>query len=127
MAVYLLDTSVIIDVLNGRNDREELLEKLLNDGHILACCAINVAEIHAGVRTKEEADTAAFLESLDFLEINFETARLAGLIKRDFSRKGLTLSLADCTLAATAISHGCAFITDNIKDFPMKELELYPL
>ncbi|HVA66251.1 MAG TPA: type II toxin-antitoxin system VapC family toxin [Elusimicrobiota bacterium] len=127
MASYLLDTSVIIDVLNGRNEREKLLERLLKDGHTLACCAINVAEIYAGLRAKEEEDTGAFLESLDYMEITFDIARQAGLFKRDFAKKGLTLSVADCLLAATAVSNRCVFITDNIKDFPMKGLALYPL
>lgn len=127
MANYLLDTSVIIDVLNGRKEREQLLERLLNQGHLLACCAINVAEVYAGLRPKEENRTRAFLESLEYLEINWEIARQAGLLKRDLSRRGSALSVTDCTIAAAAIYHGCALITDNTKDFPMKELTLYPL
>lgn len=127
MANYLLDTSVLIDVLNGRSERERLLDALLNQGHLLACCAINVAEVYAGLRPKEEERTRAFLESLEFLEINWEISRRAGLFKRDFARNGVTLALADSMIAAIAIHHGCTLLTDNVKDFPMKELSLYPL
>ncbi|MBI4676724.1 MAG: type II toxin-antitoxin system VapC family toxin [Elusimicrobia bacterium] len=127
MAAYLLDTSVIIDVLNARNDRASLLETLLNQGHVLACCAVNISEVYAGLRPKEERSTRAFLESLEYLDITWDIARHAGLLKREHGRKGLTLALTDCTLAAVALGHGCTLITDNAKDFPMKELALHPL
>jgi predicted nucleic acid-binding protein len=127
VALYLLDTSVIIDVLNGKNDREPLLENLLNQGHLLACCSINVTEVYAGMRSKEEVQTRAFLESLEYLDITREIAQQAGLLKRDHARKGITLSVTDSTIAAVAMNHGCTLMTDNIKDFPMKELNLYPL
>jgi hypothetical protein len=33
MGVYLLDTSIIIDTLNSKHGRKELLEELLQQGH----------------------------------------------------------------------------------------------
>ena len=30
-------------------------------------------------------------------------------------------------IAAVAIAYGCTLVTENIKDFPMPELELHPL
>jgi hypothetical protein len=48
MAIYLLDTGVIIDVLNQREIGRLLLGKLLSEGHLLACCLINVTETYAG-------------------------------------------------------------------------------
>lgn len=127
MAAHLLDTSVIIDVLNSRNNRSVLLEKLLNQGHLLACCAVNVSEIYAGLRPREEPATRAFLESLEYLEITWGIARSAGLLKREYARKGLSLSIADCLIAAVAIGYGCTLLTDNHKDFPMRDLSLHPL
>ena len=70
MTTYLLDTSVIIDVLNGKRDREPLLKGLLSQGDMLACCAVNISEVYAGMRPKEEAKTEALLQSLDYYEIN---------------------------------------------------------
>ena len=125
MATYLLDTSVIIDALNGRNHRAQHLEDLLQQGHLLACCSINVTEIYAGMRPKEEAKTRAFLESLDYLDVTWDIARQAGLLKRDYARQGITLAVTDTTIAATAMTHGCILLTDNVKDFPMKELRLF--
>jgi predicted nucleic acid-binding protein len=127
VTTFLLDTCIIIDVINNRRSRDKVLEHLLNEGHVLACCAVNFTEIYAGLRAKEASATQTFLASLQFLPITPEAAQLAGLLCRDFSRKGITLALGDVMIAGAAIHHGATLITDNVKDFPMKELKLYPL
>jgi predicted nucleic acid-binding protein len=127
VATYLLDTSVIIDALNNRRGRRDLLLDLVKRGSLLACCPINVTEIYAGLRPKEEETTEEFLRSLEYYHVTWPVARLAGLLKRDHGRKGTTLTVADATIAAVALVHELTLITDNVKDFPMKELALYPL
>ena len=127
MTTYLLDTSVIIDVLNGKRDRDQLLKGLLSQGDMLACCAVNVTEVYAGMRPKEESKTEALLQSLEYYQISWDVAKLAGLLKRDYSKKGQTLSLSDTTIAAVALEYNLTLITDNIKHYPMPQLKLYPL
>jgi len=127
MATFLLDTSVIIDALNDRRGRPGLLMDLLEEGHLLACCPINVTEVYAGLRPKEEAATEAFLASLQFIPITSQAARLAGELKREYSRKGSTLNLGDVIIAAVAVDNRFTLLTDNVKDFPMRTLSLYPL
>jgi predicted nucleic acid-binding protein len=125
VTTYLLDTSVIIDVVNNKRGRPELLVGLVRQGHLLACCPINVTEVYAGMRPKEEAATEEFLRSLEFYHLTWPVARLAGLLKRDYSRKGITVTVADATIAAVALVHELTLMTDNIKDFPMRELTLF--
>ena len=127
MATFLLDTSVVIDALNNKRSRPALLLDLLGAGHILACCPINIAEVYAGMRPKEEAATQDLLASLQYYPITLPAARLAGLLKRDYSRKGVTLNLGDVIIAAVAIDNQLTLLTDNTKDFPMPNLVLYPL
>jgi len=127
MATFLLDTSVIIDALNDKRGRPALLLELLKAGHLLACCPINVTEVYAGLRPKEEAATEELLASLKYYSITLPAARLAGILKRDFARRGATLSLGDVILAAVAIDNQLTLLTDNSKDFPMEDLSLYPL
>ena len=127
MATYLLDTSAIIDALNNKRGRRDLLLDLVRQGHLLACCPINVTEVYAGMRPKEETATDEFLKSLEYYHLTWPVARLAGLLKRDYGRKGITITVADVTIAAVALVHELTLITDNVKDFPMKELTLYPL
>lgn len=127
MPTYLLDTTVIIDALNDRRNRKLLLLDLLKQGHLLGCCPINVTEVYAGLRPKEESATEEFLKSLEYYQITWPIARLAGLLKRDYARTGKTLTVSDATIAAVAIHHKLSLLTDNVRDFPMKELAIYPL
>ncbi len=124
---YLLDTNIIIDALNGKRNRPEQLEKLITKGNLLACCSINITEIYAGMRRGEEEVTERLLQSLQLYPVTFPVARLAGVLKRDYSKKGKTLTVPDATVAAVAIHYELPLISDNAKDFPMEELQLYTL
>jgi predicted nucleic acid-binding protein len=79
-----------------------------------------------GLRPQEEQNTKTFLRSLDLYPLNWPIAELAGTIKRDYGKNGVTLSLTDCLIAAVAIHGQLSLITDNTKDFPSKDLLLYP-
>lgn len=76
--------------------------------------------------TKEEVATEEFLRSHEYYHLTWPVARLAGLLKRDHGRKGTTITVADATIAAVALVFELTLMTDNAKDFPMKELNLYP-
>lgn len=123
----LLDTSILIDVLRLRNKRREWLAELVRGGHILSTTTLNIAEVYAGMRPNEEALTEALLSGLELHELNGSSVRLAGRLKNTWARKGHSLTLADTIVAAIAIERGFALLTDNHKDFPMPELQLYPL
>ncbi|MFZ0589146.1 MAG: type II toxin-antitoxin system VapC family toxin [Bryobacteraceae bacterium] len=127
MGRMLLDTSFLIDVLNDRKNRASLMERLALEHHTLACCAINVAEVYVGLREWEAQKTETLLRQLAYIPIRWEAAKLAGNLKREWSRKGATLSLADTTIAAVCLTEGLILVTDNRKHFPMPDLKLYPL
>src|SRR5437773_12582816 len=104
MATYLLDTNIIIDAINEKRNRSVfLLDLTEQQGHLLACCPIDVAEVYAGMRPNEEIRTAALLRSLAYYPITFAIAELGGRLKWDYARQGITLSLADTMIAAVAI------------------------
>ncbi len=127
MAIYLLDTSVIIDALNRKQGRWELLASLVEAGDMLACSVVTLSEIFAGVRPKEISLTERFLNALEHYDLDSQLARAAGLLKNEWARKGRTIGVVDMMIAATALAHNLVFMTDNRKDFPMPELALYPL
>jgi predicted nucleic acid-binding protein len=120
---YLVDTSVLVDALNGRKQRRELLAELLGQGNSLGCCTINVIEVFSGMRPDEEAETEEFLESLAYYEVSWAVARRAGRLRYEWARQGQTLSLADVTIAAVALENRLVLMTDNTKHFPMPELQ----
>ncbi len=125
MAILLLDSTVLFDHLNGRNGRTELLSRLVYQGHLLACCPVNVTEVYSGLRAGEEQGTEAFLDSLKYLPVTPAIAKHAGLLRRDWRAKGHTLSYSDVTIAAVAIANQSPLLTDNQKHFPMPEVNLF--
>ncbi len=127
MPHLLLDTTFLIDVLNDRRDRADLMEQLIVEQHSLGCCAINVAEVYVGMRAPEAEKTDALLRQLAYVPIRWEAAKLAGDLRREWSRKGLTLSLTDMLIAAVCLTESLTLVTDNRKHFPIPELSLYPL
>ncbi len=123
---YLLDTTVLIDALRGRNERKQLLAELVLSGHTLATSAMNIGEVFAGMRTGEEAKTELLLSNLEVYPITPAIARRGGGTKSEWARKGKTFSLADMLVAATAMEHGLILMTDNHKDFRnIRGLTLY--
>ena len=125
MSTYLLDTSVLIDALRGVRGRAEELARLVEDGHLLGCSVLTVAEVHAGMRPRERAATVALLDSLETYDVTRPIADRAGLLRRTWAARGKTLSLVDLLIASTAMESGLILVTDNVRDFPMKELQLY--
>ncbi len=126
MASYLLDTSVIIDALNQKRGRWQLLESFVIGGDTLACSVLTLTEIYAGIRPHEFEITESFLNSIEHYDLDPELARYAGLLKNEWARKGRTIGIADIIIAATALVHNLVLVTDNHKDFPMEQLALYP-
>ena len=64
MAIFLLDTTLIVDAINSKRGRAEFLDQLLEQRNLLACCSINVTEVYAGMRLHEgQGDRGVVAES----------------------------------------------------------------
>jgi predicted nucleic acid-binding protein len=121
----LLDTIVLIDALRARSNRRAQLADLVESGHTLTTSAINIGEVYAGMRPSEQTKTEAFLSNLECYPITTSIAHRAGLLKSAWAQKGRTLTLADMTVAATALEHDLVLMTGNHKDFPMQDLKFH--
>ena len=125
--ILLLDTSVLIDALNNRRGRPDLLERLAIQAHTLACCSIVTTEIFSGVPETRWPQAEKALSRLLFVPVTQDAAKLAGRFRYRYARHGIALSVMDTTIAAVAVTNDLALLTDNAKDFPMPEIKLYPL
>lgn len=124
MAKYLLDTTVLIEHLRGQQKVTDMIIRLARQGNELGVCCINIAELYAGLSDKERTKAEKLTDSLNYYETSKDIAKMAGCYRFDFVRKGITLTTSDTIVAAIAISYGAILITANIKDYPMKEIEL---
>ena len=121
MARYLLDTTVLIDVLRGKGaaDRIRALRATSEPPYI---CAINAEEIIRGVKPRERATVDLLLQGCRIVLLGREEGVRAGEWRRAYAERGVTLSQADCLIAAAAASVDAVLATGNPKDFPMDEV-----
>lgn len=124
---YFLDTTAIIDYLNGREHVVLLVKDLAYHGYTLGCCCINITELYGGLREKERRAASKLVESLEYFEVNLEIARRAGEYQHKYARKGKTLATSDVIIAATAIANKAILLTANSSHYPMPELKLQAL
>lgn len=121
--LVVLDTTVLIDYLRGRPAVQQV-DRLWAAGDVPGTTAINVEEIIRGLRSEETTSADALLGGLQILGVTDREARVAGRWRREFAIRGVTLSQADCLIAATTLGAGATLATGNPKDFPMPGLAL---
>ncbi|HKI65953.1 MAG TPA: PIN domain-containing protein [Solirubrobacterales bacterium] len=123
MSQLLLDTTVLIDALRGREAAERLRE-LRDGGAPPYICAVNVEEVWRGTRAGEEEAVGSLLAALRIAPLGRAEGERAGHWRASFGAEGMTLSQADCLIAAAAVGVGARLATGNPRDFPMDELEV---
>jgi predicted nucleic acid-binding protein len=124
MAFVVLDTTVVIDVLKERPRAIERFLALETQGDVPHVCAITVEEVSAYLRPDERERAAAMFEGLSIAPLGLAEGRLAGWWRRRFRTSGRTLTQADALIAAAAAGIGARLATGNVKDFPMREVEV---
>ena len=123
MAELLLDTTVLIDALRGR-EAAQRLRRLRGEGPPPYVCAINVEEVWRGAKPSEEKAVGRLLGALRVAPLGAAEGERAGRWRLQFAARGTTLSQADCLIAAAAAGVGARLATGNPRDFPMAELEV---
>lgn len=123
MVNYLLDTTILIDLLRQRSDVWDFLEKHPEDKFLTSC--ICEAEVWEGVYREKEADFAkrkrvlqGFLESLfEIIPFDSEQAQIAGQIRSTLPTKGEMTGDLDVLIAAGALASNAILLTKNVKHF----------
>jgi hypothetical protein len=114
----LVDTSVLIDYLRGRQDAAELLENERAAAPLHAS-EITRLEVLAGMQPAEEEETRLLLSTLVWHPVGTEVAEEAGSLGREWLPSHHTIDSADLAIAATAIRTGARLLTRNVRHFPM--------
>lgn len=115
--MILLDSDVLIDYLRGREPVRTALQKLFSAGR-LRTTVINQFELLAGSRqTAQGRSVADLLAVLKILDLDTESASVAGQLKRDLTAAGNDIGMADCLIAGIALTHQLPLLTRNRRHF----------
>ena len=116
MRRLLVDTDVAIDYLRGDGATVAFVQKHEQE---ISLSAVTVAELFAGVRDGDERRRLEeFIRLFPVIPVDLETAKTAGLHRRDFGPSHGT-GLADGMIAATADRHALGLKTLNTRHYPM--------
>jgi predicted nucleic acid-binding protein len=80
--------------------------------------------VQRGIRPGQRRAATALLKRLRLLETNREAAVRAGRYQAAFDKRGRTIHTADALIAGTARAHGAILLTDNLRDFPMRDVKV---
>ncbi len=113
MAEVLIDTDVFIDHLRGNRP-------LRPGSNVVHYSVVTRCELFAGRRTDEKV-VRELLEPFEELAVDREVAERAGRIRRESD-----VRVPDALIAATALLHGLAVVTRNVRDFaPIRGLRVH--
>ena len=127
MTAFLLDTSVIVEFSKQREPAYSQIIAWIRSGETLAVCAISVAEFYAGLSATEAHRWEELVTAFAYWPISIAAAMHAGQERYWYARQGKTISTTDSLLAAVAREQHAVLVTNNVKDFPMDDVVLFPL
>ena len=114
----LVDTSILIDHLRGREDAAEVLERERLRAPLHAS-EITRLEVLAGMRPAEKDATESLLSTLLWHPVDASVAEAAGALGRRWLVSHHAIDSADLAIAATANLNQLRLLTRNVRHFPM--------
>src|SRR5215831_14485211 len=112
--MHCLDSSFIVDFSRGDPGARAKLAALQEDGERVSVPSVALAEILVGANYKGGsilARTQRFLEFVEVLPFETETAAVAGRIGAEALRRGEPVDGADLLVAATSVHHSATLLT----------------
>lgn len=113
--MILLDTNIVIDMIN--NEKDSHWDLLQQDSVVL--CGIIITELYRGIRNEKEEKTIELLiNSLGSLPLQNEDWKYIGLFIAKLRNSGLIVPVQDAIISYLAIKYNCSICT-NDKHFKM--------
>lgn len=121
--IYLLDTNVVLHLVNRAEGFERIREKLKSFTRIeIGLSSITAMELwhktlNAKASKRATAETAAMLNAYRILPFKGDAAKIGGQLLITARIKGKPVGWPDTMLAAHALALDATVVTDNTKDF----------
>lgn len=126
--MYLIDSDIIINFLNGREKERDLLAGIKSQ--TLSTSIICVGEILEGIYTlrskKKLKEFEAFLEGFEIYDIDKVVIERFSVLRAKLRKEGSLIDNPDLLIASTCIAHNLILVTGNISHFKRTStLKLY--
>ncbi len=119
--IYLLDTNVCMQYLNGRSEaiRERIQQ---TDADDIAVCSIVKAELFYGAQRSQHPERTLarqqqFLNLFLSLPFDDEAAMIYGRIRANLAAQGTPIGSNDVQIAAIALANDLTLVTHNTGEF----------
>jgi tRNA(fMet)-specific endonuclease VapC len=112
---FLLDTSAVSTYLRGVEPVVQRIQRVRPSN--VAVSAITVMELRYGATRRQSpkltASVEAFLSDISILTFDAGTAERAGGLRASIESEGLSIALADCHIAGTALVYDLTLVTHD--------------
>ena len=112
---FLLDTCAVSDYLRGVDSVVQRIQKVRPSDVTIS--AVTVMELRYGATRRQSpkltASVDAFLSGISILTFDAEAAERAGVVRAKMETKGLSIALADCQIAGTALAYDLTLVTHD--------------
>ncbi len=120
MLKYMLDTNIVIYVINRRPG--EVLDTFNRYVSRMCISSVTLAELLHGVEKSSKPEhnrrqIEEFVSLLEVLEYGPEAAAHYGEIRADLERQGISIGVNDLHIAGHARSQGLTLVTNNLSEF----------
>ena len=112
------DTSFLIDILNGDDDAEQILELIERENRPEKISAITALELHEGIERSrkpaaEKHKVRGVLDSKHVIAADHSVMKHAGELSGRLITEGRQIDREDCIIAATAIQENEPVVARN--------------
>ncbi len=112
---FLLDICAVSDYLRGVDSVVQRIQKVRPSD--VAISAVTVMELRYGATRRQSpkltASVDAFLSGISILTFDAEAAERAGVVRAKMETKDLSIALADCQIAGTALAYDLTLVTHD--------------
>jgi tRNA(fMet)-specific endonuclease VapC len=116
VAVFVADTDVLVDFLRGVGEAGRVRLELQTGR--LCTTSITAFELWAGANRPQEINAVeTLLRATPILSLDPSSARRAGEIRRDLTRGGATIGMADALIGGICLEHDAILLTRNRKHY----------
>ncbi|MBS3137532.1 PIN domain-containing protein [Candidatus Woesearchaeota archaeon] len=117
----ILDTCFIIDLLKNKNGAYQKSKELENSSTSLLTTAVTIFEIWQGIHDIQNPErikkTNQLLSSLGLLQLDIDSAKIAGEIHSRLINKGIMIESEDSMIAGICVTKNETLLTRNVKHF----------